>query len=113
MASTRSARARRSAARTPSGTSAVSTFSAALSVGIRLKDWKMNPIDRARTRVTTLSRIRPRSWWPNSTVPDVGRSRPPSNCSRVDLPPPVGPWMASHSPSPITRSTPPSAVTAR
>jgi hypothetical protein len=31
------------------GTSAVSTFSCALSVGIRLNVWKTNPIEAART----------------------------------------------------------------
>ena len=42
----------RSAPCTPSGTRATSTFSRALSVGIRLKVWKMNPMDLARTLVT-------------------------------------------------------------
>src|SRR5580700_1287306 len=44
-------------------------------------------------------------------MPEVGRSRPPSICSTVVLPCPVGPWMVSHSPSSITRSTPCSACT--
>src|SRR5580692_266779 len=105
------ARARRSPALMPSGTSAVSTFSCALSVGIRLNVWKMNPIDDALILVTWLSRIWARSRPSNSTMPDVGRSRPPSICSSVVLPCPVGPWIASHSPSSITRSTPCSACT--
>ena len=81
-----SARSRRSAARNPSGTSATSTFSAALSVGIRLKVWKTNPIDRARSLVTLVSGSRARFTPSNSTVPEVGRSRPPRICSKVDLP---------------------------
>src|ERR1700687_1299290 len=47
----------------------------------------------------------------NTRLPLVGRSSPPSSCSRVDLPWPVGPWMASMSPSLITTSTPCSACT--
>jgi len=46
-----------------------------------------------------------------SHEPEVARSRPPRICSRVDLPCPVGPWMAIHSPSAISRSTPCSAWT--
>ena len=52
LASAWLARAVRSAPCTPSGTRATSTFSRALSVGIRLNVWKMNPMDLARTRVT-------------------------------------------------------------
>src|ERR1700729_692343 len=52
-----------------------------------------------------------RSWPSKSTTPEVGRSRPPRICSRVVFPCPVGPWMASHSPSSMTRSTPASAST--
>ncbi len=105
------ARAARSSGPMPSGTSATSTFSRALSVGMRLKVWKMNPIEAARTRVTSASRRAARSWPSKSTTPEVGRSSPPSICSRVVLPCPVGPWMASHSPSSMTRSTPASAST--
>ena len=45
----------------PSGTSAVSTFSCALSVGIKLNVWKMNPIEVALTLVTWLYLIWARS----------------------------------------------------
>src|SRR5216683_21364 len=71
----------------PSATRAVSTFSWALRVEIRLKVWKMNPIEVARTLVTCASRMPVRFLPPKSTVPDVGRSRPPRSCSagpRID-----------------------------
>ena len=105
------ARCCRAAALTRSGTSAVSTFSRADSVGIRLKVWNTNPISWARTLVTSASRNCARSRPSNSTMPADGRSRPPRICSSVDLPCPVGPWTASHSPSSITRSTPRRAAT--
>ena len=104
-------RARRCGAGNPAGTRAASTFSCALSVGIRLNVWKTNPIDVARTVVTWLSRMLARSWPSKSTRPAVGRSSPPSICSSVLLPWPVGPWMESHSPSSMTRSIPRSAAT--
>ena len=111
QANAQCARFLRSAGLTPSGTRAVSTFSCADRVGMRLKVWKMNPIEVARTFVRRLSlralMLRPSS----STVPEVGRSRPPSICSSVLLPCPVGPWMASQSPSSITTSTPCNACT--
>ena len=40
------------------------------------------------------------------TWPAVGVSRPPSRCSRVDLPLPLGPLMATYSPAAMERSTP-------
>src|SRR6266702_4086829 len=98
-----STRRRRSAAGTPSGIRAASTFSAADSVGTRLKVWKMNPIDRARSRLACVPGSRVSSFPSSSMVPEVGRSSMPSRLSRVDLPCPVRPWIASHSPSRITR----------
>jgi hypothetical protein len=76
-----------------------------------LNVWKMKPIVVARTLVIepspSLVRSVPSSW----TEPEVARSRPPRICSRVDLPCPVGPWIAIHSLSAISRSTPCSAWT--
>ena len=46
-----------------------------------------------------------------ATVPEVGRSRPPSIWSRVDLPEPLVPTMATNSPSSTVRSTPSRAFT--
>ena len=110
-ASASAARDFREALLTPSGTSAVSTFSCADRVGIRLKVWKMNPIELARTLVIAPSPSLVRSRPSSSREPEVARSRPPSSCSSVDFPWPVGPWMDSHSPSPISRLTPRSACT--
>ena len=45
--------------------------------------------------------------------PEVGRSSAPSICSSVDLPPPVGPWIATSWPDGIERVTSASAVTWR
>ena len=96
---------------TPSGTRAVSTFSCAVSVGMRLKHWKTKPMFSPRTLVSLASDSLARSVPSSTTSPAVGRSRPPSICRRVDLPPPVGPWMTSRSPSAMVRSTPASAST--
>ncbi len=74
-ASACAARALRLAVLTPSGTRAASTFSCALSVGIRLNVWKMNPMDAARTLVTCPSRISARSW--PSNADDCRRSAGP------------------------------------
>jgi len=41
----------------------------------------------------------------------VGRSKAPSSCSKVDLPHPLGPTMATKSPSLIEKSTPRRALT--
>ncbi len=110
-ASASAARDFREALLIPSGTSAVSTFSCADSVGIRLNVWKMNPMLAARILVIAVSPSFARSRPFRSSEPEVGRSRPPSSWSRVDLPCPVGPWMDSHSPSAISRLTPRSACT--
>ena len=69
-------------------------FSAAVSVGSRLKVWKMKPI------LSRLSCVRARSLsavisWPSiQTSPAVGLSRPARMCISVDLPEPDGPMMA-------------------
>ena len=47
-----------------------------------------------------------------ATAPASGRSRPPTRCSRVDLPEPDGPMIATNSPAAIDRSTSRSAWTA-
>ena len=73
-------------------------FSAAVSVGSRLNDWKMKPILSRRNNVSALSLSWVISVSPRGTSPDVGRSRPASTCSSVDLPEPEGPMMAVNSP---------------
>ena len=94
----------------PSGARAVSTFSCAVSVGIRLNPWNTNPISLARMPASLESGIFESTSVPSATVPEVGRSSAPSICRSVDLPPPVGPWMATIWPSGIVRVTSLSAV---
>jgi hypothetical protein len=113
LSSAAAARRRRSADPMRSGTSAASTFSAADSVGTRLNVWKTNPMARARSRVSSASPIRPRSRPSSLSCPEVGRSRPPSRFSSVDLPCPVRPRMATHSPSATVRPTSQTARTVR
>jgi hypothetical protein len=47
---------------------------------------------------------------PTRTAPALGRSRPATIVSVVDLPHPVGPTTAQNFPGPITRSTSRNAV---
>src|SRR5437870_9290962 len=56
--------------------------------------------------------MRPSSWPSTTICPPVGRSSPATRLSRVDLPLPEGPMMATNSPAPTARSTPASALTA-
>ena len=75
-------------------------FSAAVMVGSRLNDWKMKPIRSRRSSVSALSLSEVISVSPRYTSPEVGRSRPASMCSSVDLPEPEGPMIAVNWPSP-------------
>jgi hypothetical protein len=85
--------------------------SRAVSVGIRLNVWKTKPSDPARRSASSSSPSVPRSRPSNASRPELGRSRPPSSISSVDLPWPVGPWIARNSERAIVRSTPSSART--
>ena len=89
------------------------TFSAAVSVGSRLKNWKIKPILSRRTRVRSSS-LRDGSGWPSiETCPEEGRSRQPMMFSSVDLPDPEGPTMDTISPRAMSSVTPSSATTWR
>ena len=66
---------------------------------MRLKLWKTKPMFSLRTLVSRASEQLGQVGAVEDDFPAVGRSRPPSIWSRVDLPPPVGPWMTSRSPS--------------
>ncbi len=61
-------------------------LSMALSVGTRLKLWKMKPTRRRRSRVSSVSLSAPSSVSPMNTSPEVSESRPARQCSKVDLP---------------------------
>ena len=86
-------------------------FSLALRVGRRLKAWNTKPSLSRRTAVNCLSPMPARSCPAMSTDPEVGESNPARQCSRVDLPDPDGPIMATNWPRPTLRLTPPRATT--
>ncbi len=73
-------------------------FSAAVSVGTRLKDWKTKPIRSRLNWVRPASSSSPISWSPMYVCPDVGLSRPAMQCMSVDLPEPDGPITAVNRP---------------
>ena len=62
-------------------------FSAAVRVGTRLNDWKMNPTRSRRRRVSRRSSSLVRSTSPRWTWPWSTGSRPARQCSRVDARP--------------------------
>ncbi len=78
-------------------------FSRAVSVGIRLKDWKTNPIWSRRICVRPASSRFPISRSPTKVRPEVGVSSPAMQCMRVDLPEPDGPMTAVK--RPLSNST--------
>ena len=72
----------------------------------RLNIWKMKPMVRER-RMAPWSSERPETSWPSRWyLPEVGLSKSPKICIRVDLPEPEGPMMATNSPSSMLRSIP-------
>src|SRR5262249_29639048 len=75
--------------------------------------WKMNPIVSRRTRVRPSSVRLPRISPSTRTWPAVGRSRPPTRLSSVDLPDPDGPMIETISPRGIDRGTSSGARTGR
>ena len=87
-------------------------FSAAVSIGSRLKNWKMNPMWSRRSLVSAVSSSRVMSWPAISTCPSVGWSSPARMCIRVDLPEPDGPITAVSLPRAMSSDTPRSASTA-
>jgi hypothetical protein len=87
-------------------------FSSAVSIGRRLKNWKMNPTWWRRSRVRRLSERFVMSVPAISTVPSVGLSRPARMCMSVDLPEPDGPITAANWPGTMSSVTPRRASTA-
>ena len=75
-----------------------STFSSAVSVGIRLNCWKTKPNAFSRSSASSRSPSAARSRPSKKTLPALGRSRAPSSCSSVVLPEPLGPSSATNSP---------------
>ena len=79
----------------------------------RLNCWKTNPIRRLRTWASSSSDIVLTSSPARRKVPDVGTSRQPRMCMRVDFPDPEGPMIATYSPVSISKDTPRRASTSR
>ena len=74
-------------------------FSSAVSIGSRLKNWKMKPMCSRRSFVSCVSFSSPIAVPAIQTSPDVGRSSPARMCMSVDLPEPDGPMTAVSSPA--------------
>ena len=102
--SSSSARASAVRARMPSSTSGNDTFSTAVSIGTRLKNWNTNPRLRRRNAARAPALIVHTSWPATETVPVSGASSPPATCRRVDLPAPDGPVTTTNSPASKVKS---------
>ena len=87
-------------------------FSAAVSIGSRLKNWKMKPMWSRRSWVSAVSSRPVTSTPATDTLPDVGLSRPARMCMSVDLPEPDGPMTAVRRPWEISTETSRKAWTA-
>ena len=79
--------------------------------GIRLNDWKTNPILRLRMRESAASSSVRTSIPSRKNWPRVGTSRQPMMFISVDLPDPEAPMIATKSPRSTTSETPRSACT--
>src|SRR3990167_1276532 len=89
----------------------MATLSRALNSGSRWWNWYTKPRCRLR-RSPCCAALRPDIVCPIScTLPLVGASSPPSRCSKVLLPEPDAPTIATVSPARTARSTPVSTVT--
>ena len=87
-------------------------FSAAVSIGSRLKNWKMKPMWSRRSFVSSRVVEARDVDAGDVTSPDVGLSSPARMCISVDLPEPDGPMTAVRRPSSMSTETPRSASTA-
>jgi hypothetical protein len=108
VSSSARARATRSRRATRSSNIGTSTFSSAVRFGRRLCSWNTMPTWRARKWLRSDSRAR--SWPATTRLPESGRSSAAIRCTRVDLPQPEGPMMATCSPPATDRLMPSSAV---
>src|SRR6266536_1279018 len=97
---------------TPAIVSGSRMFSRALSIGSKLKNWKMNPMCSLRSLVSGVSARVVISVPATCTEPDVGLSKPARMCMSVDLPDPDGPITAVIRPTGMSTLTPRSAATA-
>src|SRR5262245_28228958 len=90
----------------PANSSGSATFSSAVIVGTRWKDWKTMPILRPRTSASASSLRLAKSCPATRTPPEVARSRPAMIINSEVLPEPLGPTMATDSPGAMLTSTP-------
>ena len=74
-------------------------FSSAVSVGIRLKAWKMKPIRSRRTWVSAFSLRGGELDVTDGHSAGCHRVEPAAQCISVDLPEPDGPMIAVNSPA--------------
>src|SRR3990172_1658809 len=81
--------------------SAVSTFSRTVICGMRLNDWKRNPIIRFLSRLCARSSRTPGSLPSSRIFPLVGKSRQPMRLNSVDFPEPDRPITATKLPRSI------------
>jgi hypothetical protein len=86
--------------------SGASTFSSAVMVGIRWKDWKTTPISSLRRRASLLSGSALISIPSMYTCPPEGRSIPARIPSSVELSEPEGPLSASQVPASTSKEIP-------
>src|SRR5437762_7669229 len=75
----------------PAIESGSTTFSSAVSIGSRLKNWKTKPMCLRRSFVNSVSLSVVMFVPSTNTSPAVGRSRPARRCMSVDFPEPDGP----------------------
>src|SRR5215470_3229771 len=85
------------------------TLSAAVSSGTSCPNWKTKPKTVLRSRVRSASLWVSRRWPSNHTSPWSGWKMPAIQCSRVDLPDPLGPMIARISPWLVATLAPRSA----
>ncbi len=90
----------------PINSSGTATFSSAVMVGIRWKDWNTMPTRPRRKRASASSPIRVMSVPAIATRPAVGFSSPAATISSDDLPEPDAPVSATLSPAATASDTP-------
>ena len=88
------------------------TFSSAVKVGTRLKNWNTNPTRSRRYVVSSCAFSAAMSAPATTTDPPVASSIPPITFSSVVLPDPDGPRMTTNSPGATSSATPRNASTA-
>lgn len=90
----------------PANSSGSMTFSSAVRFGSSWNDWNTKPTWLARSRARPSSSRANRSWPASLTLPALGTSSPASSPSKVDLPEPELPVMATALPASTVKSIP-------